>query len=250
MKEGFWSSKWFEWEAIGKVSYLGDGGSDWQLSDGQASGAGQGLSVFAPHHAHGGLETESGFALAACDGGKLPLVEPTRITRESCDARTCWPSCLPRSASGLGMRITLLILPKEPASAVISCSVASVGIPARHTRRSANDGESCEATATTFFFFLAGGGLADCRRGSRWGQCRVQLVNRRLNGSQLTLIFKPSLQFEVSLKGHPLLLWSWRCQPWPPWLQASSHSWAVWRGPVKAPLPPVWTRDLPSADVG
>lgn len=57
--KGFLSRKWFEWEVIAKVSYLGNGGSDWQLSDGQAGGVGQGLSVFGPHHAHRGLETES-----------------------------------------------------------------------------------------------------------------------------------------------------------------------------------------------
>lgn len=52
----FLSSKW---ETTAKVSYLGFGGSDWQLSDREAGGLGQGLSVFAPLHAHGSLETES-----------------------------------------------------------------------------------------------------------------------------------------------------------------------------------------------
>lgn len=72
---------------------------------------------------------------------------------------TCWPPSL-LSPSEQEMRITLLTLPKDPASAVTSCSVASGGTAVRYTRRSAN-GESGVAAGTTFFFFLAGGGLAD-----------------------------------------------------------------------------------------
>lgn len=61
----FLSCKWFEWEVIANVSYLGYGGSDWQLSDREAGGLGQGLSVFAPHHAHRGLKNRVSVCVTA-----------------------------------------------------------------------------------------------------------------------------------------------------------------------------------------
>lgn len=105
----------------------------------------------------------------------LQLVNPVRVTQGSCEIRTFWPSGL-LSSSGLEMRITLLILPEDPASAVTSCSVASAGIPVGYTRHSENGG-SCVVAGTTFFFFLASGGLAGWKTGRRWGQFRSTHLN-------------------------------------------------------------------------
>lgn len=73
---------------------------------------------------------------------------------------TFCPSPLCLSSSEHAMRITLLILPKDPTKSVTSCSDASFGMPVRYTRRFASNG-SWEAGGTVFFFRLAGGTLAD-----------------------------------------------------------------------------------------